>query len=387
MVNKSKQCSKEDVIKLIMDKVKQDNATCEKYPEFSSKNLPSIMPAQKRVIAIGDIHGDLEVAIECLELAKVIKEKKNITKLDPQKAMDNYEWIGKKTIVVQVGDMLDDCRPKNKDNCIESEEEGMDTNVLNFFNDAHIEAIKKGGAVYTLLGNHELMNVQGNLNYVSASSLKGFADYFYKFYDRDECPNFSDIEIGKIVREYLFQPGNDYAVKMACTCLSSVIIGNYLFVHAGIIPEFVEKNNIKSRADIERINESVKKWLLGVVESKNKEVSSIITNDSYSMFWDRILGAILPNRKSDNPACTTFLDPVLDILHLDGMVIGHTPQFAGNKAGINATCGDKLWRIDTGASHAFNKFDDEYKESGAKLGTRKPQIIEIIDNEKVNIIK
>lgn len=375
----NKSCSKADIFKMLFDKVNKTNNTCDKYPD-----LPSIVPKQERIIAIGDIHGDLNVAIECLVIAKVIqktgnKETKNI--------MDNYEWIGNKTVVVQVGDMLDDCRVKNdvKNNCSDDGvNEGMDVDVLNFFNDVHVEALKHGGAVYTLLGNHELMNVSGSLSYVSYVSLKGFADYFYELYDRDECPNFNDAEIGKIVREFLFKPGNEYAVKMACTCLSTIIVGSYLFVHAGIIPEFIQKNNITGQNDIIRINNAVKDWLLG--KKDKSEVQTIVTTEAYSMFWDRKLGAIAPNQNGDNADCKEYLDPVLDILEIKGMVIGHTPQFFGNQSGINGTCNNKLWRVDAGSSHAFNKFDDHYRESGKMMEGRKPQIIEIINDTTINVI-
>jgi hypothetical protein len=63
------------------------------------KTLPTVVPAADRIIAIGDVHGDFKLVIDSLEIAKVIKRSGN-----------NYEWIGKDTVVVQVGDQNDSCR-------------------------------------------------------------------------------------------------------------------------------------------------------------------------------------------------------------------------------------------------------------------------------------
>lgn len=55
------------------------------------------------------------------------------------------------------------------------------------------------------------------------------------------------------------------------------------------------------------------------------------------------------------------------------MVVGHTPQIEN---GINSTCDDKVWRVDIGASQAFDVFD-KIKNSG-----RKPSVLEIVDDGK-----
>ena len=52
-----------------------------------------IFPKCKRIIAIGDIHGDYNAMIVALKKAKVINSKN--------------KWCGKDTIVVQLGDQVD----------------------------------------------------------------------------------------------------------------------------------------------------------------------------------------------------------------------------------------------------------------------------------------
>ena len=64
------------------------NEICEGY-----EYIPSVLPAVERIIVIGDLHGDWNMTIESLKVAKVID--------------NNLQWIGGKTHVVQVGDQVD----------------------------------------------------------------------------------------------------------------------------------------------------------------------------------------------------------------------------------------------------------------------------------------
>ena len=60
-------------------------------------------PKVKKLIAIGDIHGDLSVAIKSLKLAEVI----DINIPNNTKDINKIKWIGGKTVVVQLGDQID----------------------------------------------------------------------------------------------------------------------------------------------------------------------------------------------------------------------------------------------------------------------------------------
>lgn len=53
-----------------------------------SAALPSVLPAVRRLIAIGDLHGDLDKAKASFRLGGVINDKE--------------QWIGGDTVVVQV---------------------------------------------------------------------------------------------------------------------------------------------------------------------------------------------------------------------------------------------------------------------------------------------
>ncbi len=102
----------------------------------------------ERVIAIGDVHGDFDDF--CLML-------KELGLADSQN-----HWIGGKAILVQSGDVID---RGNKGR------EAMDLLIL-----LEKEAAAAGGQVVPLLGNHEVMNILGDLRYVSAETYAEFAD-------------------------------------------------------------------------------------------------------------------------------------------------------------------------------------------------------------------
>ncbi len=340
---------------------------CPKY-----NYLPTILPAAERIIVIGDLHGDYDLTIESLKLAGVVDDKLN--------------WTGGNTVVVQVGDQVDRCRPyeyKCDDERATINDEASDIKIMKLMTDLHEKAKNDAtvnGAVYSLLGNHELMNSLGNLNYVSHKGLREFDDY------KDPDDPSKIFTSGAEARAYAFAPGNEHAKFMACTRQSALIIGSFLFVHAGIIPEFTEKLNIKSKKDLVKVNKLVRKWLLGLI---NKDyVDQIVGSYKYSMFWDRILGGIPPNMNNNDSKCVKYLDPVLKLFNIGYMVIGHTPQSFSNQDNINVTCDNKLWRVDNGSSGAFHHFDDQFKKSGEMDKLRKAQILEILDDGKtINILK
>lgn len=85
---------------------------------------------KSRIVAVGDLHGDLSHAVRVLRLAGLINLRN--------------EWIGKRSILVQTGDIVD---------------RGKDTILLYQLMDRlRGEASRAGGAVVNLLGNHEVSN-------------------------------------------------------------------------------------------------------------------------------------------------------------------------------------------------------------------------------------
>lgn len=331
------------------------------------KYIPPIIGKRRRIVAIGDLHGDWALTLKILKIAKVIDDDKN--------------WIGKDTIVVQVGDQIDRCRPWAADKRCDMEDttkndEGSDEKIMMFMSKLNKKASNDGGMVISLLGNHELLNAQGNMNYVSREGLLEYGN---------------TVDAGRKKRIKLFSPGNRIGNFMGCNRLSFVIIGSFIFVHGGITNEIIDNLDLKDRKDLVKINRAVRKWLLTKDNLGNqfrKWLLSLINTDNInqiitgevegSIFWSRILGTMETNKSYDS--CKYTLDKVLKLFSLNGMIIGHTPQ-SFNKhthSGINSTCDEKVWRTDIGASKAFDMFDSDHSESEL----RKPQCLEILDDGK-----
>jgi hypothetical protein len=357
------------------------------------EDMPSIVNTDrdkiKRIIAIGDIHGDLQLMLDCLILANVIIRVNNetVSTLDMREIDDSeidddvvellyvdntlhyYKWIGRETIVVQVGDQVDRCRPLHN-TCAHPDEtvndEASDIKILFFFYELHLKALKYDCAVYSLLGNHELLNILGNLNYVSYLGLE-------EFRKKDSV----DIFDGRIsafkVRsdEKLYKNKYNIANFLACTRLSCIIIDKYLFVHAGLLEKLIKSSN----NSIEYINEKIKLWLL---DSLNKEdikfVNKLLGGKELSPFWPRILGNLKPNLKMDHPLCQKHVKPILELLNINGVVVGHTPQTEN----INSSCDNRVWKIDVASSQAFDNVIYLDKDNHDKIKeNRKPQVLEI----------
>ena len=100
------------------------------------------------MVAIGDVHGGYDALLRVLEGAGISDA--------------SGHWIGGTATLVQVGDLID----RGPD----------DRRVLELIMGLEEEADRSGGRVISLLGNHEVMNLHGDLRYVSRESFASFAD-------------------------------------------------------------------------------------------------------------------------------------------------------------------------------------------------------------------
>ena len=300
-----------------------------------------------KVISIGDIHGDLELMLNSLFIAKVItevnKSKKTISLIHNDNTKHYYMWCGGNTTIVQVGDQVDRCRPFNGNLCIYKtttpNDENSDVKILYFLTNLHKLASQYKGAVYCLLGNHELMNVMGNLDYVSYMGLNDFSSLGDGITDS---------------RKKLFERGGKLSKFLACSRQSVIIVNSYLYVHAGFLHEIFTKLPKDSTSRLKIFNDIIKIWLLEPTTIIDKYIEDIISGSNIqSPFWTRYLGNLPPNLINDS-RCDTLYD-ILNTLGIKGMVIGHTPQL---DYGINSTCNNTLFRIDVAASKAFDKMID-----------------------------
>lgn len=102
----------------------------------------------ERVVAIADVHGAYQPFVELLQGTGLVDEE--------------LRWRGGESHLVIVGDILD---------------RGEDSRaVLDLVMRLEREAPALGGAVHTVLGNHEVMNLVGELGYVSREEFASYAD-------------------------------------------------------------------------------------------------------------------------------------------------------------------------------------------------------------------
>lgn len=352
----------------------------------NSNDSPNLFPKVKKLVAIGDIHGDLSVAIKSLKLANVISHDIPNNTLN----VNNIQWIGGNTHVVQLGDQIDRCRPSKWDNEICSnddealyQDEGSDLKILCLFDNLHKQAIKVGGALFSILGNHELMNVDGDFRYVSPREFREFGNFFKA---KKTIKRNSFLPFGYKERKDAFKPGGIIAKKLALTRFSILQVGSWVFVHGGISPDMAKKYSI------DKVNKCVYNWLVGIKDEQNdRDVKDLYHNDddTFSPFWSRMFS---DDEEWEGKNSEKLFNKTMNNLNetnnrnedtkIKGMVMGHSPQYMFDK-GINSDCNNKLWRTDVGMSRAFGPLNNNDNETKY----RKVQILVIEDDEKCSVIK
>jgi Calcineurin-like phosphoesterase len=101
-----------------------------------------------RVFCVADVHGDFDDFVAILQKAGVINA--------------DHHWIAHDATLVQLGDILDR-GPKPRE-------------AMDLLMSLEKEASASGGRVVSLLGNHEVMNIMGDLRYVTPVNFASFAD-------------------------------------------------------------------------------------------------------------------------------------------------------------------------------------------------------------------
>jgi hypothetical protein len=252
-------------------------------------------PAPARLVAIGDLHGDLKAARATLRLAKAID--------------DHDGWIGGKLVVVQTGDEIDRADD--------------DRAILELFDRLADAAQAAGGNVRPLVGNHEVMNVSGDFRYVTPAALGAFGEIDSK---RVPAPILAQVPSQAHGRLAAFFPGGPFALRLARRDAIAVV-GDTVFVHGGVSLEHV-------RYGIGRFNRELKRWMAG------EGPSPVLATDEQGPLWTR--------RYSDDKSgldCPGLAE-ALRALGAKRMVVGHTVH----EEGISSACDGRVWRIDTGLS-------------------------------------
>ncbi|WVF66710.1 hypothetical protein IAT40_001452 [Kwoniella sp. CBS 6097] len=101
---------------------------------------------RQRLVAVGDLHGDISNAQKVLRMASIIDDQAN--------------WVGGTDILVQTGDIVD--------------RGAHALDIYKMMRELRGQASAEGGKVVSVLGNHEVMNAIGDWRYVTQDDIKVF---------------------------------------------------------------------------------------------------------------------------------------------------------------------------------------------------------------------
>lgn len=326
-----------------------------------------------RVVAISDVHGAYDAMVETLRNADILDDK--------------LSWAGGTSHLVIVGDILDR-GPRSRD--------AMDLLIR-----LEAEAQLAGGRVHVLIGNHESMNMIGDLRYVSKEEYAAFAD--------EETPemrerwlaawaerNGGDAEALRPRFDSMF-PAGYFALRTAFSAegkygkwlLSKnvvAVINGTAFVHGGLPPELAE-------IGLAGINEGLKQEMADYVRAVDTlmEAEVLLPTDNY-YDHESIVNNYVPSLSASqevisavatvaklfdaslftpdgplwyrgNVSCSAIieehrLDATLQAIGANRVVVGHTPT--PNRKVLERFDG-RIVEVDTGMLNFY------YKGSGNAL--------------------
>ena len=298
--------------------------------------------AQQRIVAVGDLHGDYDAWIAIARAAGLIDAQNR--------------WAGGNSTLVQLGDITD--------------RGGDSLRIIRSLQQLSREASGKGGRVVTVLGNHEAMNLLGDLRYVTPGEFAAFADnrsrarrervYManrqkLEAAARATNPNvrpsqvreqwLSVTPLGWVEHRAAWAPNGELG-RWAAANPAVVKIGDTVFVHGGLSAEYVP-------IGIEEINRRI----AAAMRAADPSPAGILS-DSLGPLWYR--GLITRDPKADpdgaraaagkvRPSIEEELAAVLAATGAKRVVVGHTPSLSG----IIIAHGGRLVRIDSGISRHY----------------------------------
>lgn len=262
---------------------------------------------QRRVLSIGDLHGDFEQTSGILRNLGLMNE--------------DGGWSGGGDVLIQTGDIAD--------------RGGQELQIYKAFFRLQDEAKANGGEVIMLLGNHELMNLQGDYSHSNATSIVNRTATFGP-----------QGWLGKQLRQrtqMVARIGEKYGFPRAV-----------LYAHAGILPEVAKpldhRNNSLNAEDagelgVHSLNVAVRRRLTNRTWTQIRDDNSSFFSETGPL-WTRDLASSL-----GTDICLD-LEQSLHVFGATRMVVGHTPQADGK---VHHRCHGRLVLGDTMISSAYKQ--------------------------------
>jgi hypothetical protein len=265
-------------------------------------------------------------------------------------------WSGGKTTLVQLGDVTD--------------REPDSLKIIRSLQQLQKEAPRKGGKVVVVLGNHEAMNLAGDLRYVTPGEFAAFADgRSAERRDRIYEANRAAIEaqyraknpaltpqaikqawiaitpLGWVEHRLAWGPSGDLG-RWATANPAVLKIGDTLFVHGGLSAEY-------AALGIDEVNRRIADAM-----AKGDDSPASVLFDPLGPLWYR--GLVTRDPKADpegaaaaatkpRPPIDQEITAALAATATKRIVVAHTPILTG----ISISPDGRLIRIDTGNSRYY----------------------------------
>ena len=248
---------------------------------------------ESTICAIGDLHGDANHALQAFQLCNVVD--------------GDGRWSGGAATVIQTGDVLD--------------RGNASLPLLYWLWSLREQAAAAGGDLVLMMGNHELLNMQGKTYYVDADELSGFGG-------KEAWKRAMHPQHGEIGHKLSAQPG--VAVRGAGACRT-------LFLHAGL------------RLDIGQHYGSVENLNAALTSQVRSEARGDLLDSHYGPLWWR--GYARPHAAGleESEACAEARAAIASFG--DGavrMAVGHNiVPF------VSSRCNGAVQMIDVGMSTAY----------------------------------
>ena len=320
-----------------------------------------------RVIAVSDIHGAFDEFVTLLAGTQLID--------------DDGHWTGNSDHLVIVGDVLD--------------RGAASRDVLEMIMRLETEAKQAGGMVHMVLGNHEIMNLVGDLRYVAVAEYARYTDVEDPKHRSAGLQKFKSLQSNKQISaavvleefKHLHPPGffghsrlfsaEGALGKWLLTRPVIIKVNDSVFVHGGLSPSMLGKspdeiNHLHHKALKEFVSSReyfVTKGILGAatnffdqadlikplleakdaqetVSQKDLETAKRLINAYRSDIFD----SNSPTWYRGNIGCSTAIEQsrlrlLLQNLDARRLVVGHTPTSSRT---IESRFNGMLIRVDTG---------------------------------------
>ncbi len=258
-----------------------------------------------RVVAVGDVHGSYDQLVRVLTMAGLLD--------------GSAHWAGGKGVFVQVGDILD---------------RGIETRpVLDLLMRLEKEARPTGGRVIVLLGNHDVMNILGDLSAVQPEEYELWKEPVTAGSKSSsaETRRIDQTPPGFVERAQALSASGEYGQWLRGRDVVATVNG-VAFVHGGLTPEV-------AALGCEEINRKVRKELgTDLAQTRANPREALATGENGPLLYRGLA-------REDETALLPSVEKVLQSMGVTAVVIGHTPTGDGK---IRPRFGGRVVMIDVG---------------------------------------